>query len=386
MLTNSIAWLSKLINFDSTSSNSNLALIEALQNWFTHNQLTTTIIHNQDKTKANLLATLATNNNCDQAGIIFSGHTDVVPVVGQNWHSDPFVATTRDNKIFGRGSADMKGFLAVALALLPQFKKMQLPFPLHFAFSYDEEVGCRGISSLIEAIKKIKNKPALCVVGEPTSMNLVVAHKGIQTFRCVVHGSARHSSLTTSGCNAIDYAAKIICFLRDFALRLQNSWPLDNRYDVPFSTISTDIIQGGVVHNMIPDKCEFVFEFRNLPEVNAKNISREIESYIAKIQAEMRREYVHASINLENISASPSFNSSVDLTSAIFSKMLSNGKKITRVAYATEAGYFEEVGIKTIICGPGSIVEAHQADEFIALDQLTKCENFLLDLVSNFSQ
>lgn len=376
MLNDTFKWLNQLIGCNTTSSNSNLTLIEIIKDYLQKYQLTTTIIYNQEKNKANLLATLPASNGNIQGGIMLSGHTDVVPVSGQNWHTDPFNATLMGNNIFGRGTSDMKGFLAVILALIPEFKKNHLCPPIHFAFSFDEEVGCRGIGSLIDAILKLNLKPKLCIVGEPTNMDLVVAHKGIQTYRCHLQGLAKHSSLTPYGCNTIDYAASIVHFLRELATNVKNSGPHDQDYDIPFTTISTNIIHGGIVHNMIPENCEVTFEFRNLPEVDPATILTEITSYLSTLQSTMRNEYSEATITLENISASPSFNSSLDLTAPPIQPLLAS-KKIRKVAYATEAGYFEQVGIKTLICGPGSIEQAHQANEFITTQQLQKCETFL---------
>jgi len=380
ILKKSLDWLNHLVAYNTTSSNSNLELIDAIRLEMHKYQIDSRVIFNQDKTKANLFATMNSAGGDIQGGVVFSGHTDVVPVAGQNWDTDPFALTIKGDKIFGRGVADMKGFIAVVMALLPEFKKMKLPFPIHYAFSYDEEVGCRGIASLINVIKQLNIQPRLCIVGEPTSMNLVVAHKGIQTYRCIVKGLAKHSSLTSCGCNAIDYAAKIVCFIRDCARRLSDFGLCDANYDIPFSTISTDIINGGIAHNVIPDNCEFIFETRNLPDINPVAIIEEIENYINKLQAEMRLEYINATIRLEKVSSSPSFNSTLNLTNNFFAKAKSAGKKIIKVAYATEAGYFEDIGIKTIICGPGDIAQAHQANEFIAIKQLAECVDFLSDV------
>lgn len=384
ILKSSLEWLNDLVAFDTVSTNSNLELIDAVQVWLHQNQVDTKIIFGQNKTKANLFGVLHSATGDDNGGIIFSGHTDVVPAQRAEWNTDPFSSTIQDNKIFGRGTADMKGFIAVALSLLPEIKKMHLSFPIYYALSYDEEVGCKGIGSLIAEVNNLKVKPKLCIVGEPTNMDLVIAHKGIQTYRCRIKGLAKHSSLTPLGCNAIDYAAKLICFIRDYAEKLSNSGLCDKNYDVPFSTISTDMVKGGIVHNMIPDCCEFVFETRNLPDINPEAFIKDIAFYIAELQAEMCNKYANAAITLEKISYSPCFNSSLDLTEDFFSK-INNKKQIRKAAYATEAGYFEEIGIKTIVCGPGEISQAHQINEYVTIEQLNKCADFLQNVCNCFN-
>lgn len=389
MKINSSEWLAKLIAFDTTSSNSNLSLIEAMREFFAGYGMTTQLIYNGHKDKANIFATLPAADGTEQGGIILSGHTDVVPANAAEWSTSPFVATVIDRKIFGRGACDMKGFLAVVLAMIPEFKRLQLPFPIHCAFTYDEEVGCQGIDSLIKTIQELQIQPALCIVGEPTMMNYVVAHKGIQSYHCRVHGQARHSSLTPCGCNAIEYAAKVISFLHDFAERFKakHSNQYDERYDVPYTTISTNMVRGGVAHNVIPEWCDIVFEFRNLPHMSPSDIESEIRGYIAVLEQEMRKEHPATSIVLEKVGSSPSFATSVNLDEfPELSPEISLDNKPGCVAYATEAGYFEQVSIKTLICGPGSINQAHQIDEYLDIEQLAKCEKFLLTLVRYFAQ
>lgn len=379
-------WLQKLISMDTTSYRSNLSLITEIQTYLDHHQALIRLTHNEDHLKANLFATLPAKDGTTTGGIILSGHTDVVPVEGQDWDSDPFTALQVDNKIYGRGSADMKGFLAASLALVPEFKQLSLPIPIHLAFSYDEEVGCIGAASMIADIIKARISPKACIVGEPTEMHPVVAHKGLHVFCCKVHGQSAHSSLTPEGCNAIEYAGKLISFLRNMADQFKQKGPFDSHFDVPFTTMSANIIHGGVALNIIPELCELVFEFRQLPEVNADEMTQQIQSYIQTLVHAMRQEYASASIECMQLANAPSFEA--DLNSKIRDIVIAlcGEKTIQKVAYATEAGLFQGAQIPTIICGPGRIKEAHRANEFVELEQLKQCEDFLLKVVKKFSE
>lgn len=276
----------------------------------------------------------------------------------------------------------MKGFIAVTLALVPEFRKLSLPQPLHFAFTYDEEVGCVGASLLIADLQQAGIKPNACIVGEFTDMRPVVAHKGIQVFRCRVKGLAAHSSLTPKGCNAIDYAAKLICHIRSLAEKLRQQGPLDAHFDVPFTSVSTNVIQGGTARNIIPAECEFYFEFRYLPHVAPHTIIDPIKDYVQKeLLPEMQRDYSNASIEIERIGAAPSFESAETSTIYRLLRDLTQESDIRKVPYATEAGLFQHAGIPTIICGPGNIEQAHRPDEFVTLAQLEKCETVLRGVV-----
>lgn len=375
-------WLAKLIAFDTTSQHSNLALIEYVQAWFNQHGISSRIIKDPLEPKANLFGTLPANDDNIQGGLVLSGHTDVVPVAGQDWATNPFEAVKKDGKIFGRGACDMKGFIAVVLALIPEFKQLALPHPIHFALSYDEEIGCRGASFMINDIVNAGIQPAACIVGEPTNMRPVIAHKGIQVFKVTLTGLAAHSSLTPNGCNAIEYAAQLICFIRQLATRLQDN-PLDALFDVPFTSISTNMIQGGNAHNIIPAQCEFTFEFRHLPNVDPHDIIQAIETYVKQeLLPIMRLEHADANIEIINIAAAPSFESINTSRIHQLSHDLCNEQNSHKVAYATEAGLFQRANIPTIVCGPGSIEQAHRANEFVTIDQLEQCEKFLRSLVS----
>lgn len=375
-------WLAKLIAFDTTSRNSNLPLIDEIQKCFAHNNIEYRLTYDSSRKKANIFGILPAENDSINHGIVLSGHTDVVPVDGQKWETDPFVATTIDDRIYGRGTADMKGFIAVVLALIPELIHLPRTYPLYFAFSYDEEVGCIGAPGLIADMQQYGIQPKACIVGEPTEMHPVTAHKGITLLRCRVRGQATHSSLTPQGCNAIDYAASLICKIREIADQIRVVGPFDEFYDVPFTSVSTNTIQGGNAINTIPAGCEFFFEIRNLPSSTPKKILDEVNIFITEILLpKMRKESQHATIEIEQMAAAPGLDTSEQTDLIKLARMLTNENQIRKVAYATEAGLFQQAGIPTIICGPGNIEQAHRANEFVTRKQLELCETFLRHLV-----
>lgn len=380
-----IEWLASLVACDTTSRHSNLQLINLVSNWMIQNQIPVRITYDETLQKANLLATIPAADGSFTGGIILSGHTDVVPVDNQAWETNPFEITEKKDKIFGRGTADMKGFLAVILAFVPKFKQLRLSKPIHLAFSYDEEVGCKGVPFLIKDMQAEGIAPAVCIVGEPTEMQPIVAHKGMQVYQCRFYGHSAHSSLTTQGCNAIDYAAQLINFLRNLAERFKQNGPFDQHYDVPFTTISTNIISGGTATNIIPALCDFNFEFRHLPQVSPKSVLDEIERYIqVELLPQMKKDYKDASIEIENIAGVPGFETDKQHLINKIMQILNPNLEPHKVAYATEAGLFQAAHIPTIVCGPGNIEQAHKANEFITLDQLNQCEDFLLKVVNLF--
>ena len=368
-------WLTKLVAFDTTSCNSNLPLIEYVGNWLDHLHIPFTLTYDPTKTKANLFASLPASDGSLNGGLILSGHTDVVPVSGQVWDSDPFCTIRRGNRIYGRGTCDMKGFLAVVLALIPEFQINSRKYPVHLAFSYDEEVGCLGVPLLITDFQQKKIKPTACIVGEPTEMVLVIAHKGSNRFRCRINGSASHSSLPHQGCNAIEYGSKLICWLRYFAEQLKEKGTNDDLYDVPYTTLTTTMISGGIAMNTIPSSLEFLFEFRNVPNDNPDQIFQAIKSYVSEcLIPEMQKESLNASVEIEPMNCIPAFQTSDDRE---LIEIIGTRSEIKKVSYATEAGFFQKANIPTIVCGPGSIAEAHKANEFVSIEQLDRCEKFL---------
>ncbi|MCW8471494.1 acetylornithine deacetylase [Fluoribacter gormanii] len=381
---NTLDWLTKLIAFDTTSRNSNLSLIETIANALNDYHIDSILIHDDKGLKANLLASIPDRHGQLHGGLILSGHTDVVPVDGQAWDSSPFQATIKDEKIYGRGACDMKGFIAVVMSLVPQLKALNLDFPIHFAFSYDEEVGCIGAPRLIEKMMKLNYKPKACIVGEPTSMQPVIGHKGIQCYRCQIHGVAAHSSLTPQGCNAIEHAASFIAYLRNMAHQFKLQGHHDASYDVPYTTISTNLIQGGIAYNTIPSLCEFVFEIRNLVSDNPEQLHQKILDYLnAQLLPALHKEQLNTNVILERLAKAPGLDTPLSEPIVRAAQSICQNEKQLKVAYATEAGLFQQAEIPTIVCGPGSIEQAHRANEFVTLEQLDRCEQFILNMVQS---
>lgn len=381
---NTLDWLTKLIAFDTTSRNSNLSLIETIANALNDYHIDSILIHDDKGLKANLLASIPDRHGQLHGGLILSGHTDVVPVDGQAWDSNPFQATIKDEKIYGRGACDMKGFIAVVMSLVPQLKALNLDFPIHFAFSYDEEVGCIGAPRLIEKMMKLNYKPKACIVGEPTSMQPVIGHKGIQCYRCQIHGVAAHSSLTPQGCNAIEHAASFITYLRNMAHQFKLQGHHDASYDVPYTTISTNLIQGGIAYNTIPSLCEFVFEIRNLVSDNPEQLHQKILDYLdAQLLPALHKEQLNTNVILERLAKAPGLDTPLSEPIVRAAQSICQNEKQLKVAYATEAGLFQQAEIPTIVCGPGSIEQAHRANEFVTLEQLDRCEQFILNMVQS---
>jgi acetylornithine deacetylase len=371
--------LADLVSFDTTSSRSNLPIIEYVSDYLAGFGIAAEIFVNDDGDKANLWATIGP---AGPGGFILSGHTDCVPVEGQAWTSSPFELTERDGRLYGRGSADMKGFLACVLAAVPALVAAKLREPVHLAFSYDEEVGCTGVREMIARLAARGEKPAACLVGEPTDMRVIVGHKGGRGYNCLVTGSEAHSSLAPQAVNAIEYAAELIVFIRRLAGELALG-PSDLEYDVVHSTISTGRIQGGTAINIVPKACSLTFEFRNIAEAAPDAIFGRIAAYAEeKLLPEMRQRAPEASIRFELIYDYPAFgiDASHPLVTRIKNAVSHNGHG--KVAYGTEAGLFQrDLGVPTVVCGPGSINVAHKPDESILPEQLALCDAALRRLL-----
>jgi acetylornithine deacetylase len=377
----SAAWrtmIERLIAFNTVSRESNLGLIEWVRDYLRNLGAATRLTHDTTGKKANLFATLGDSG---RSGLILSGHTDVVPVDGQNWDTDPFVATERDGKLYARGSADMKGFIGIILAQAPKFiaalNENRLDAPLHYALSYDEEVGCLGVRGLIRDLEENGIRPAGCVVGEPTSMQPIIAHKGTHRFRCAVHGREAHSSYVTYGVNAIEYAARLVVFVRQIADRLAQIEKRDYGFSVPYSTLSTGLIQGGIAANVVPKECVFQFDMRTLPQASPDALYQEIRAYADALAAEMRTVDANSGIDLQWTSQTVGLAASETDAIVQWALKLSRNNTVGKVSYGTEAGLFQKMGVPTVICGPGDIAEAHRPNEFVALDQLAQCESFM---------
>ncbi len=379
---NTREWLHTLVAFDTTSRNSNLHLIEHVRDALAAQGVRVQLFKSPDGAKSNLFATLPASDGGTQGGIVLSGHTDVVPVDGQQWDTDPFALTERDGRLYGRGTCDMKGFIAAALAQVPLWLTMPRSKPLHLALSYDEEVGCVGAPIMLAQLKLQGQHLDGCIVGEPTSMQPVVAHKGINVWRCRVHGKAAHSSLTPSGSNAIEYAARLICRIRDMADAFKASGPYDTLFDVPYTTMTTNQIHGGIAVNTLPELCEFAYEFRNLPGMAPDGIQAQVEAYVQQeLLPRMRQEFAQARIEFESLAGAPSFDTAETAAISQLVQALTGDSTRRKVAYATEAGLFQQAGIPTVVCGPGAIAQAHKANEYVELAQLQRCESFLHRLV-----
>jgi len=385
----SIDWLTRLIAFDTVSRHSNLALIDDVKAYCEQLGLTVDLTFNDAKNKANLFVTVPAGKDADEInhGLVLSGHTDVVPVDGQDWTSEPFTATIRGNKLYGRGACDMKGFIACALTLLPQAVKLsnagQLRRPLHLALSFDEEVGCLGAPLLLADLKARGITPDYCIVGEPTNMAMVVAHKGIAVYRCRVHGKSAHSSLTAQGVNAISYASRLIGYVDELAQEISHRSDNDGLFDVPYSTLSVGTIQGGTATNIVPNLCEFTFDYRNLPHMTQDDILAPIAAKVAELSTQMQARAADTGIELLQEESVPAMtdNDSAELQALIIA--LTGDDTRHKVAYATEGGQFTNSGIPTIICGPGSIEQAHKADEYVALSEMVRCDEFLQKLLNS---
>lgn len=374
-----VEWLHRLIGFPTVSRDSNLALIEHVKDFLSAQGITCRVLPNEEGNKANLWARIGPDR---PGGVALSGHTDVVPVDGQDWDSDPFVMEERNDTLVGRGAADMKGFLACCLALVPRMQAAPLARPIDLCFSYDEEVGCRGVDGLIEYIATLENRPGLCLVGEPTGMDVVTAHKGKLAVECVVRGSIAHSSLAPRAANAVQAAARLVARIADMADAVEHDGPFDARYDVEHTTIHVGQLQGGQALNIVPDHCSFVFEFRHLPMDDPFVKLEELKSYGRELEAAMQKKAPDASITWNQLFSFPGLDMDEEDEAVTFMKGLAATNSTRRVAYGTEGGKFQQnAGIPTVICGPGHIDQAHKANEFAALSQLAEMEQLLGRLV-----
>ncbi|WP_068087569.1 acetylornithine deacetylase [Polycladidibacter stylochi] len=368
-------FLEKLIGYNSVSANSNLDLIDFTEDYLTELGFRCERISNPEGTKANLWASIGP---LDTEGYILSGHTDVVPVDGQDWQTDPFQMVEKDGKLFGRGSCDMKGFLACVLAKAPAIAKANLQVPFHLAFSFDEEVGCLGVRYLLEALQAKQFKAKACFIGEPTEMQVVVAHKSKASYRAVFSGVSCHSSLAPQGLNAVSYAAKLVAKLDSMAAQMA-AGRQDTLYDLPFSTAHVGVFNGGTALNIVPDQAEVVFEFRVLPEENLHAYVEEIKKYAFDVLLpEMKQKHQDAGIEIIPYSEIPGLNTRGDAEVVTLAKQLCGRNDHAKVAYGTEGGLFQSMlDIPVVVVGPGAIEQAHKPDEFIKISELEKCEAFL---------
>ncbi len=373
-----IRLLADLIRFDTTSRHSNLELIEYVADYLSDLGVESLRVESEDGRKANLYATLGP---ADRPGIALSGHTDVVPVDGQEWDSDPFEMHHRDGRVYGRGSADMKGFIATCLAMAPELAARDLAAPIHLVLSYDEEVGCLGVRRLLDMLKDAPIKPRGCIIGEPTEMRVIRGHKGKLSVQCRVRGFECHSSLSHQGVNAVEYAAMAIARLRARAAEFRENGPFDQGYDPPYTTVHTGVIQGGTALNIVPKDCRFEFEYRNLPEDDSNAELAAFKAYVENaFVPEMTAKVSGTGFSFETQSEFPPLDTDENHEMVALAKKITGANRAGKVAFGTEAGLFQDAGIPAIICGPGSIEQAHKPNEFVTLDQLDRCEMFIRKL------
>lgn len=379
----SVEMIKRLVAFDTTSRNSNMPLIDFARNYLADFGIASELVFDETGNKANLYATCGP---LDKQGIMLSGHSDCVPIDGQDWNTDPFKIVERDGRLYGRGTSDMKSFIALTLAAVPELARAKLKTPVHFAFSYDEEVGCLGVQRLIAQIEGMPIKPRACIVGEPTSMQVITGHKGKLSTRCHVHGLECHSALAPEGVNAVEIAAELVARLRQMARRMQNEGPFDPAFNPPFTTVHTGTIQGGTALNIVPKDCAFETEIRNLPTHDPEPVLAELKQYAEQVLLpEMQKVSKDAGFSWEALPSYPGLVGQDGTEVVQLAQALSGRGESGRVSFGTEAGLFQRAGIPAVVCGPGSIDQAHKPNEFISLEQVARGEAFIVQLVARVS-
>jgi acetylornithine deacetylase len=372
--------LSRLIAFDTTSRDSNLALIGFVEDYVSAYGLKSRRIPNPEGTKANLLITIGPDV---AGGVILSGHTDVVPVDGQPWDTDPFTLVERDGRYYGRGTSDMKAFSAVILSLIPEFVARPLKTPVHIALSYDEEVGCLGVRPMIADIVRSVPMPRLAIIGEPTNMKVVNAHKGIRSFRTTVTGREAHSSQVDKGVNAVMVAAELIMFLSKLADDMRAKGDPTGRFDPPFTSVQSSTIEGGTALNILARHCTFQWEFRYLPGTSHDDIFEAFDHHARNVVLPRLKAIApEADIVTTVRSHVPALVAREGCPAEALARQLTGANHAEAVSYGTEAGLFQEAGIPSVICGPGDIREAHKPNEYIQIPQVAACETFIRNLIT----
>ncbi|WP_434700498.1 acetylornithine deacetylase [Pseudomonas sp. D1-1] len=378
------ALLAELVGFATVSRDSNLALIEFVGDYLQGLGVSSELIYNAERTKANLLASIGPSV---PGGVMLSGHTDVVPVDGQAWTVDPFCLSEMDGKLFGRGTADMKGYLASVLAAVPTFLSSPLRRPLHLAFSYDEEVGCLGVRSLLEVLPQRIPQPALCLIGEPTELQPVLGHKGKLAMRCHVRGAPCHSAYAPYGVNAIEQAARLIGRLGEIGAELAEPSRHDGRFDPAYSTVQVGVIQGGTALNIVPADCRFDFEVRALPDFAPQGVVEKLQDYAEQaLLPRMRAVSADTAIRFEHLSAYPGLATAPDSEAARLIARLCGSEAFGTVAFGTEGGLFDQAGIPTVVCGPGSMDQGHKPDEYVSVEQMAACDRLMDRLAKHLSE
>ncbi|MDA7565128.1 acetylornithine deacetylase [Candidatus Pelagibacter sp.] len=380
---NSVQILKDLIAFKTISGEDNSSLIDYCDDILKKLGATSFRTYDDEKKRVNLFATLKAKNLNNKKPIILSGHTDVVPV-SKGWSSDPFIATIKGDKLYGRGSCDMKGFIACALAYAPVYSRSNLDRDIHFSFTFDEETACQGAPILIEELKKRGIKDGICIIGEPTNMKIIDAHKGCYEYTTYFKGLAGHSSAPHKGVSAVEYASRYVNKLIELREKLKSRAPKNSIFDPPHSTLSIGGVFGGIAHNVIADKCHVNWETRPVVKEDGVFLNQEIDKYANEVLLpEMKKVFPNASIEKDIIGEIVGFDreDKSDACELISSLTGDNSRQV--VSFGTEAGLFQEIGISTVVCGPGSIDQAHKIDEFIILDELKKCLNLLEGIKGN---
>ena len=373
----SIKILTDLIGFQTVSGTDNSELINYCEKILNDLGIETFKVFDDEEKRVNLFGTLKAKKNNGKKSIILSGHTDVVPV-SKGWSSDPFTATIKNEKLYGRGSCDMKGFIACTLAFAPVFKESNLDRDIHFCYTFDEETACIGAPLLIKELKKRDIKNGICIIGEPTNMKIIDAHKGMNEYTVHFGGLAGHSSKPHMGVNAIEYASRYINKLLELRQELIKRAPKDCIFDPPHSTLSIGGISGGIAHNVIADKCKVEWETRPVNKADGDFVTKEIEKFVSeKLLPDMKKVFPNSYIKKEIIGEVVGFEKLDESEACEFVASITGDNSREVVSFGTEAGLFQEVGISTVVCGPGSIEQAHKIDEFIELNELKKCLNFL---------
>jgi acetylornithine deacetylase len=374
--------LKDLVAFDTVSRNSNLALLDYIETYLARFGVKGERFYDETGLKSNLWVTIGEG----QGGIVLSGHVDVVPVEGQNWTHNPFDLLHKGDKLYGRGSCDMKGFVACFLSLVPFMVKQKLKAPIHFAISHDEETGCIGVRTMLRALALRDIKPRLCIVGEPTMMQVVIGHKGKRSLRCHIKGKEAHSSLAPTGVSAVHYGALLIAKIVEIGDRLALRQDLDQLYDVAVSTTNVGVFKGGEILNIVAGQAQFDFEFRCVEGDDVDSLVQEVVDYALVLQGKMQSVASEAGISFEDLSEIPLFSIAPESDAVTLVKRLVGRNSHQKVAYGTEAGLFQTmVGIPTVVIGPGSIEQAHKPDEFIEVSQLRACEAFLRKVVEELT-
>ena len=384
LFNNSVKILTDLIAFKTISGEDNSSLIDYCDDILKKLGATSFRTFDEEKKRVNLFATLKAKKESDKKPIILSGHTDVVPV-SKGWSTDPFTATVKGDKLYGRGSCDMKGFIACALAFAPIYAKSNLDRDIHFSFTFDEETACIGAPILIEELKRRNIKDGICIVGEPTNMKIIDAHKGCYEYTTYFKGLAGHSSAPHKGVSAVEYASRYVNKLIELREKLKEREPKDSIFDPPHSTLSIGGIFGGIAHNVIADKCHINWETRPVVKEDGIFLNQEIDKYANEVLLpDMKKVFPNASIEKDIIGEIVGFDREDKSDACEFISSLTGDNSRQVVSFGTEAGLFQEIGISTVVCGPGSIEQAHKIDEFIVLDELKKCLD-LLDGIKNNS-